>query len=237
MRAVFQQQKNGFKYGIIEQQMNIVIACEESGVVRDAFTEKGHYAVSCDLQSSRTPGNHYRGSIFDIINEGWDMMIGFPPCTYMSKAGARWMYQPAGVVNNERFKKAMDAKDFFMELWNSGIPQISLENPQPLKIVGLPTHTQVIQPYQFGHPFSKKTLLWLKGLPPLLPTKIISEYAPYLPSNTGGKKRGQAYMYKSISQKESSKTFQGIADAMANQWGCKIKTMPALIEPQLQLFA
>lgn len=199
--------------------MRGIIACEESGTVRDEFTKRGLDVTSCDLQPSRTKGKHYQGSIFDILDDGWDFMIAHPPCTFMSKAGARWMFPKAGIISPERFALAMQAKDFFMRLLDSNIKDISLENPFPLKVVGLPECTQTIQPYQFGEPFSKKTLLWLKGFPILKPTNILTEFSPYLPSNTGGKKRGQSFMYKGISQKESSKTFPGIAKAMAEQWG------------------
>jgi hypothetical protein len=105
-----------------------------------------------------------------------------------------------------------------MKCLNANIPFIVVENPLPLKVVGLPKETQVIQPFEYGHKFSKRTHLWIKGLPKLVPTKIESEYVPYLPSNTGGAKRGQKATFKNISQKESSKTFQGVANAMARQW-------------------
>lgn len=146
------------------------------------------------------------------------MMIAHPPCTFISRAGARWMHK-GGSICTERYEKAMKAKDFFLKLLNAPIKHIAIENPTPLKIVDMPEHSQVVQPYQFGHPFSKRTLLWLKNLPPLIYSEIHPFPKPYLPSNTGGKKRGQKYQYKSISQKDSSKTFPGIAKAMAEQWG------------------
>src|SRR5699024_10387936 len=123
------------------------------------------------------------------------------------RAGARWMYPTAGNLSQERFDKAMEAKDLFMKLLNPRIPNIPVENPTPLKVVGLPKQSQAVQPYEYGHPYSKRTLLWLKNLPLLSPTEIVNDYKPYLPSNTGGKKRGQKYQFKNISQKESSKTF------------------------------
>jgi len=112
----------------------------------------------------------------------------------------------------------MEAKDMFMKLLNAPIKYIAIENPVPLKVVGLPKHSQAVQPYEYGHEYSKKTLLWLKNLPLLKPTEIIENYKPYLPSNTGGKKRGQSFQFVNITQKESSKTFEGIARAMAEQW-------------------
>lgn len=199
--------------------MRVLVACEFSGRVRDAFIAKGHSAMSCDLLPSETPGAHYQGDVFDIINDGWDLMIAHPPCTYLSKAGARWLHG-GGKINYERYELGLKAKEFFLQLLNSRIPMIALENPTPLKIYGLPKHSQAIQPYEFGHPYSKRTLLWLKNLPLLMPTNILNEYKPFLPSNVGGKKRGQSYSFGvARNAKESSITFQGIADAMAEQWG------------------
>ena len=150
----------------------------------------------------------------------WDLIIAHPPCTYMSKAGARWMYPTANNIDNERLKLAIDAKAFFMKFLNADCEMIAVENPVPLKIVGLPVATQKIQPYQYGHPYSKCTCLWLKGLPKLTPTKIVSEYKPFLPSNTGGFARGQGGSRGvAHNAKEASKTFDGIAKAMAEQWG------------------
>jgi hypothetical protein len=217
--------------------MRVLIACEESQTVCKAFRALGHEAYSCDIQecSGGHPEWHIIGdAITEAYSGKYDLMIAHPPCTYMSKAGARWMYPTAGNISKERLLLAIQAKEFFMELLNAPIERISIENPVPLKIVGLPLHSQFIEPFQFGEPFSKKTLLWNKGLPSLKPTKIISNYTTYLPSNTGGKKRGEKYNYVSISQKDSSKTFQGIANAMAEQWG-NSKLMP-LINKQLQLF-
>jgi len=198
--------------------MRVLVACEYSGTVRDAFSARGHDATSCDLLPTETDGKHYQGDVFDIIRDGWDLMIAHPPCTYLSRAGARWMYPTAGVVDPTRHEKAKRARGFFMSLLNAPIGRIAVENPLPLKIAMLPKPSQIIQPYEYGHAFSKKTLLWLKNLPHLKPTKVLNNYVPFLPSNTGGKKRGQTYRFSSISQKDSSKTFQGIADAMAAQW-------------------
>ena len=200
--------------------MKVLVACEYSGTVRDAFIKRGHDAVSCDLLPTDSPGPHYQGDVLDILNYGWDLMIAHPPCTFMSKAGARWMYPTKGNIDQNRLDKALEAKEFFMTFLNADIPKICVENPTPLKIVMLPQHTQIIQPFEYGEPYSKKTLLWLKGLPKLIPTNILYDYVPYLPSNTGGKKRGQSYSRGvSKNSKESSKTFRGIAEAMATQWG------------------
>lgn len=206
--------------------MKVIIACEESQTVAIEFRKLGFEAYSCDIQecSGGYPNWHILGDALDEAYSGkYDLMIAHPPCTYMSNAGARWMYPKAGELSIERYQKAMDAKDFFLKLLNAPINHIAVENPLPLKIVGLPKFTQTIQPYQFGHPFSKKTLLWLKNLPNLIPTEIQNEYKPYLPSNTGGKKRGQQYNFgTSKNSKESSKTFQGVAEAMAKQWSSYI---------------
>jgi hypothetical protein len=198
----------------------ILIACEFSGTVRDAFTRRGYDATSCDLLPTETPGKHYQGNVLDIINDGWDLMIAHPPCTYMSKAGARWMYKKAGIIDEQRFELAMKAREFFIKMLNAPISRIAVENPTPLKVVYLPTPTQAIQPFEFGHPYSKKTLLWLKNLPKLQSTQVVFNHDPYLPSNTGGASRGQKHHRgTSTNWKQSSKTFKGIADAMADQWG------------------
>ena len=199
----------------------VLVACEESQAVTKAFRKYGYEAYSCDLQEC-SGGNHEWHIVGDAIKEAYtgkyQVIVAHPPCTYMSRAGARWMYPTAGNVCHDRFKLAMEAKEFFTLMLNAPAPFIAIENPTPLQIVGLPKHSQAIQPYQFGHPYSKRTLLWLKNLPELKHTNVLSEYVPYLPSNTGGKKRGQKATPRSITQKDSSKTFEGIADAMAQQW-------------------
>lgn len=199
--------------------MRILLGCECSNTVAKEFRKKGHYVLSCDLQpNDEDQTNHYQGSIFDVLDDNWDMGIFHPPCTKLSRAGARWLFG-GGKLNEDRFKEGLEAKDFFMKLLNSNIHKIAVENPTPMKIFELPKETQVIEPYQFGHEYSKRTLLWLKNFPSLTPTDIKTEHKPYLPSNTGGAKRGQKATFVSISQKDSSKTFEGIARAMADQWG------------------
>lgn len=217
--------------------MKILVACEESQVVTKAMRRLGHEAYSCDLidQSGGHPEWHIMQDVIPLLNgrctfkttDGtehaivgrWDMIVAFPPCTFMSKAGARWMYPKAGQVDQERLKKAMTAKAFFLAIANADCDKIAIENPRPLKIVGLPVPTQIIQPYQFKHPFSKATCLWLKGLPLLIPTGILKDYKPFLPSNTGafsrggGGSRGVAH-----DAKTAAKTFTGVGDAMAEQW-------------------
>ena len=204
--------------------MRVLVACEYSGVVRDAFLKKGHYAMSCDILpcESQNSGDHYQGDVLDILDHGWDLMIAHPPCTYMSNAGACRMYPTKGVIDPARLELAMEAKKFFMQLLNADIPRICVENPKPLNVVGLPKESQIIQPYMFGDPFTKKTLLWLKNLPPLTATNLVTEnVVPFVPSGTGRKLKGASYgaAKRGEDGKNRSKTFQGIADAMADQWG------------------
>lgn len=190
----------------------VLVACEFSGVVRDAFLGVGCKAVSCDLLPSESDiGEHYQGDVLDIIDHGWDLLIGHPPCTYLSNAGAKHLYR-GHELNIERYRKGMEGREFFLKLYNSDIPHICLENPLPSKIFNLPNYTQIVQPYFFGHPYSKKTLLWLKDLPCLVPTCWLSSYESTCSSawfNKGGKDR----------QANRARTFPGIAAAMANQWG------------------
>jgi len=194
--------------------MKILIACEESQAVCKAFRELGHEAYSCDLYecSGGHPEWHINDDVLNHLDEGWDLMIAHPTCTYLSNAGARFLY-PKGVLNEERLEKGMKAKEFFMKLYNANIPKMCVENPLPSKIFGLPKHTQVIQPFEHGHPFKKRTQLWLKGLPELKPTNIVDTAQSTKIAgnwfNKGGKDR----------QKNRSKTFPGIAKAMAEQWG------------------
>jgi len=198
--------------------MNILIACEYSGTVRDAFIRAGHNAMSCDLLPSEKPGPHYQGNVLDVLYEGWGMMIAHPPCTYLSNAGARWLY-PSGVLNECRYRKGLEAKLFFDLLLNAPIEKICLENPKPSKIYELPLHTQAIQPFHFGHDVSKKTLLWLKGLPQLSATNIVESKGHLCGSYTSKNKGNPSKKVLGATWKDRSRTFKGIADAMAAQWG------------------
>lgn len=204
------------------KKLRILVACEESQAVTKEFRRLGFEAFSCDIQEHSGGHSewHIKGdALIEAYSGNYNVMIGHPPCTFISRAGARWMYPKAGELCDERFNKSQEAKEFFLKLLNAPIDFIALENPTPLKIVGMPEHTQSIQPFEYGHEYSKRTLLWLKGLPELIPTDVRSEYKPYLPSNTGGKKRGQKFSIGiAKSAKESSKTFPGIAKAMAEQW-------------------
>mgnify|MGYP003625915016 FL=1 len=201
--------------------MKILVACEESQTVTIEFRKLGHEAFSCDIQdcSGGHPEWHIKGdAIKEAYSGKYDMMIAHPPCHKLSNAGARFLYPTAGNMDMNRFKQGLKAKDFFMKLMTAPIDRICIENPLPSKAYELPKHTQIIQPYEYGNPYSKRTLLWLKNLPNLEPTEILKDYKPLMPSNTGGAKRGQKSTPVSISKKDSSKTFKGIAKAMAKQW-------------------
>lgn len=195
--------------------MRVLVACEYSGVVRDAFRKKGHDAWSCDTSPTESsPEYHYQRDVFDVIDMGWDLMIAHPPCTYLSRAGARWWKDP------KRMKLADDAAEFVFKLRDANIEKIAIENPigQLNKRWRYPDQT--IQPYEYGHPFSKATCLWLKNLPPLMPTNILSEYVPLIRSNvTATKRQGKPQRGVMSGGILTAKTFIGIANAMADQWG------------------
>jgi hypothetical protein len=196
--------------------MRVLIACECSGIIRDEFLKKGHDAWSCDLQPTERPGPHIQDDVLRHLSDGWDMMICHPPCRFLSKAGARWWEVPG------RLGGIWDGGLFALALRDCSIPRIAIENPRGLLKNCWKTPDQVIQPYQFGHPFSKATCLWLLNLPPLIPTKVLTRYKPFLPSNTGGKKRGQKTSRGvAHNAKDASRTFTGIAEAMAEQWGAR----------------
>ena len=202
----------------------LLVACEESQVVCKAFRALGVEAYSCDILdcSGGHPEWHIKGCAEKEAHSGkYQMMIAHPPCTYLSKAGARWMHPRAGEVCQVRLGKAMQAFDFFHSLLGAPIPHIAVENPTPLKVVGLPKYSQVIQPYEYGHPYSKRTLLWLRGLPPLRSTKVLTEWVPFLPSNTGGPGKSSPGVVSG--GKDASVTFSGIAAAMAAQWSKFLK--------------
>ena len=217
--------------------MKVLVACEESQRVCIAFRKLGHEAYSCDIQeqSGGHPEWHILGDALRAIEGGkvttmegkmhdivrWDLLIAHPPCTYLSNAGARWLYA-GGKLNMERYAKGLDGKKFFMAMLNADCQRIAVENPIPSSIYGLPQYTQIIQPYQFGEPWSKKTCLWLKGLEPLQPTNIVEDYKPYCSSGSYSGTHDPKYKgasRKGGSAKSRSLTFIGIAEAMAEQWG------------------
>ena len=200
--------------------MKILVGCEESQAVTIELRNLGHEAYSCDIQecSGGHPEWHLQQDVTELLKQKWDMIIAFPPCTFLSKAGACRLYPKAGELNQERYEKGLQAKEFFMQFYNADCDRIAIENPVSLKIFNLPKHTQEIEPYYFGHPFSKKTRLWLKGLPVLMPTNIVTKKGTYLPSSTSR----FAYSGRNDSCTRNpviaSKTFEGIAKAMALQW-------------------
>lgn len=183
--------------------MRVLIACEYSGRVRDAFIKKGHEAISCDILPTDSPGPHYEGDIFDIINDGWDLMIAHPPCTDLAVSGARYF---AAKKADGRQQKSID---FFMALANSNIPKYAIENPICIMSSIWRKPDQIIQPWMFGHGETKATCLWLKGLDKLSPTNVVD----------GREQRIHKLPPSKDRWKIRSTTFQGIADAMAEQWG------------------
>ena len=199
--------------------MRVLVACEYSGTVRDAFLDRGHYAMSCDLLpcESQASGDHYQGNVLDILDHDWDLMIAHPPCTYLCSSGLHW--------NNKRPGRAaltLEALDFVRVLLAAPIPRIALENPIGCISTKIRPYDQTLQPYQYGHDASKTTCLWLKNLPPLRPTGFVE------PRIVNGKRRwanqcdngGQDKLPPSADRwKIRSLTYQGIADAMADQWG------------------
>lgn len=195
--------------------MRVLIACESSGAVRDAFTHAGHYAMSCDLLPTEQPGPHYQGDVRDVLGQGWDLMIAHPPCTYLSVSGMHWTTR--GLRDPKLTEDALDLVRLFMR---APIDKIAIENPVSVISSRIRKPDQIIQPHQFGHDASKKTCLWLINLPLLRPTKIIA------PRMVDGKPRwanqtdsGQNKLPPSKNRwKLRSKTYEGIADAMATQW-------------------
>ena len=183
--------------------MKILIACEYSGTVRDAFLSLGHDAMSCDLLPTDNPGPHYQGDVFDIINDGWDMMIAHPPCTHLAVSGARYFAEKRADGRQQA------AIDFFMRLASANIPKIAVENPVCIMSSIWRKPDQIIQPWQFGHGETKATCLWLKGLPLLAPTNIVE----------GRDDRIHRLPPSPDRWKLRSKTYDGIAKAMAEQWG------------------
>lgn len=183
--------------------MRVLVACEYSGVVRDAFIDRGHDAMSCDLLPTEREGPHHHGSVFDILNDGWDLMICHPPCTHLAVSGARhFAAKKASGVQDESL-------DFVRELLNADIPRIALENPISIISSRIRKPDQIIQPWQFGHGETKATCLWLKNLPKLIPTNIVDGREARVHRMPPGPDRW----------KERSRTYQGIASAMAEQWG------------------
>lgn len=202
--------------------MRVLVGCEFSGTVRDAFARRGHDAWSCDLLPTESPGNHIQGDLLSILGDGWDLAIFHPPCTYLTSSGLHWNKRVPG-----REQKTAESLDFVRALMNAPISRIAIENPVGRIGTAIRKADQTIQPYQFGHDASKATCLWLKNLPPLKPTKMVQ------PRMVGGKPRwanqtdsGQNRLGPSDTRwKERSKTFVGIAEAMAEQWGSALESL------------
>jgi hypothetical protein len=215
--------------------VRVLVACEMSGRVREAFRKKGHDAWSCDILPSLDDSQyHVVGDARTLLDNGWDLLIAHPPCTYLCNSGVRWLHnQYHGNDQAEfdtefyrvmaRHKNMWDARALFMSFWESSIPKICIENPVPHKYAELPKYSQTIQPYQFGEDASKRTCLWLKGLPLITPTQLVSPskpgkngklvYANQTPS--GQNKEGPSDQRGAL----RSLTYQGIAAAFADQWG------------------
>jgi hypothetical protein len=181
--------------------MRVLVACEYSGRVRDAFIARGHEALSCDLLPTDTLGPHHQGPVEDVLNDGWDVMIAHPPCTHLAVSGARWFHK--------KQKEQAEALDFVRLLLNAPIPKIALENPISVISSKIRKPDQIIQPWMFGHGETKATCLWLKNLKPLVPTKIVE----------GREAKVHHMPPRADRWKLRSLTYQGIADAMALQWG------------------
>jgi len=181
--------------------MRVLVACEFSGRVRDAFIEKGHDAISCDLFPTESPGPHYQGDVFDIVGDGFDLMVAHPPCTHLAVSGARWF--------KDKIEEQKEALEFVKKLMAANITRIAIENPVSVISTKIRKPDQIIQPWMFGQQYQKTTCLWLTGLPRLVPTDIVS-----------GREQKCWREPPSIDRwKNRSRTYQGIADAMAGQWG------------------
>ena len=200
--------------------MKVLIACEFSGIVREAFAKRGHDAWSCDLLPTEIPGKHIQDNVLNHLDKRWDLMIAHPPCTYLSNAGAGWDKRKP-----ERIPKRKAAAKFFKQLLDAPIPMIAIENPVMLgraKVLIGRNYDQIVEPFHFGHPFRKKTCLWLKGLPKLKPTKIVQPTG-YWVNSSSNYRNGAKLSNKGLHRnwKDRSRTFKGIAEAMAKQWGKK----------------
>lgn len=235
------------------KRLKVLVACEESQRVCKAFRDLGHEAYSCDIQEP-SGGHlewHILGDVLRVLNpvplpfsdgdgicfatmdrsfhgvDHWDLIIAPPPCTYLSNAGARHLYK-GHKLNEERYAKGAKAKEFFMKFFNADCEHIAVENPIPSKVYELPKYTQIIQPYEYGHPYTKRTCLWLKGLPKLQPANIVEPIGTYCPSGSYSHKHDQKHkgVFTKDRAKNRSKTFEGIAAAMADQWSKYLCELP-----------
>lgn len=218
--------------------MKVLVACEESQTVATAFRLAGHEAFSCDLLdcSGGRPEWHIKGDALELLDgfctfrtcdgalhsldSRWDLLIAFPPCTYLSNAGACRLYPKRGQLDMERYRMGLEAKEFFLKFLNADCPRIAVENPVSSRVYEMPDFSQEVQPFMFGHPYTKKTRLWLRGLPLLHATDVVEPVAPFVPSGTGRKLRSKyGAAARGDDARNRSKTFPGLAAAMAAQWG------------------
>ena len=226
--------------------LKVLVACEESQRVCSAFRQLGHEAYSCDIiePSGGHPEWHVLGDVLPLVErererefttmdgvthtvDKWDLIIAHPPCTYISNAGACRLYPKKGQLNQERYEKGLAAKAFLMKFLEADCEHIAVENPIPSKVFELPPYSQIIQPYEYGHPYTKKTCLWLKGLPKLQPTDVVEPLGGWVCGNAEiwKKQAAKGKVYgKEKSAKHRSKTFEGIAQAMAEQWSAYLTT-------------
>jgi site-specific DNA-cytosine methylase len=186
--------------------MKVLVACEYSGRVRDAFTKKGHDAISCDILPTESDGPHYQGDVYALLNEPWDLVIAFPPCTHLASSGARWW------PHKQADGRQAEAMQFFIDMLSANSPRIAVENPAGIMTKAYRAPDQYVEPFWFGEPYRKRTGLWLKNLPLLVPTEMVEPKAYWV-----GGDRGKYGLHRDPHKR--SVTFQGLADAMASQWG------------------
>lgn len=205
--------------------LRVLVACEFSGLVRDAFRARGHDAWSCDLLPTERPGPHYQGDVRDVLGRGWDLMVAHPPCTYLSNAGNVWIHRPGRVEAREV------AMAFFLCLFEAPIPLVAVENPKGYPSRAFRKPEQVIEPYQFGHPARKPTCLWLRGLPLLAGDTEAVPPPPAFRDSTTGRARHFTDNWPGTKDrwKNRSRTFPGIAQAMADQWGGTVAAAEGLV--------
>jgi len=204
-------------------ELKVLLACEESQTVTKAFRDLGHLAFSCDIQdcSGLYPEYHIKGDALELLKYEWDLIIAFPPCTYMSNVGAVRMFPKKGQICWDRYEKGVQARKFFESFYKSPHTHIAIENPVPMRCIGLPAYSQIIQPYMFGDPYTKKTCLWLKNLPKLESTDLITEGLTGWVSGGSKDHKGEPRRAPTTTLRDAksrSKTFPGIAKAMAEQW-------------------
>lgn len=210
--------------------MRVLVACEESQAVANEFRRLGHEAYSCDIQpcSGGHPEWHIQGDALPLIHGGgWDLIIAHPPCTYLSNLGAKHLFlgnervyrkpETFRLMNEDRIRLGIEARDFFLAMLNAPCDKVAVENPVPSSIWQLPKPSQMIQPYFFGDPYKKKTYLWLRGLPPLMPTELVEPTGLWVDGGHGKTTKMKTFRFRD--SKKRSKTFPGIARAMAEQWG------------------